>query len=130
MSHFISLERAKQMIALYRNERENILADSAKGQNILAFSESFDRAAFERILAQPGCTGVRIYLGMDESRKVHAIVVGYDESGADILPTAATASLQSTTTTGENDDFEGILEEGTRCPDICPPGSDLNPDQP
>ncbi|HUC82467.1 MAG TPA: hypothetical protein VMR70_16290 [Flavisolibacter sp.] len=124
MNHFITLEKAKQMNARYRNEKENILAENYRGQNILAICESFDRSAFDRVLSQQGCTGIRIYYGMDEQDKVHAVVVGFDINGHDILPTAAAAAIAS-----DGEEFEGIIEEGNRCPDMCPPESPLNEDE-
>lgn len=124
MSHFIPLEKAIEMNALYRSEKENILAEKFTGQNILAVCESFDRAAFDRLLAQPDCAGIRIYYGMDETLKVHAVIVGYNAQDQDILP-SVTTSARST-----EDEFGGVVEEGNRCPDICPPASPLNVDKP
>jgi hypothetical protein len=52
---------------------------------------------------------VRIYYGMDETLSVHAILVGVDQNGNDILPIAATG-----------DEEEGIIvEEGRICPPHC-----------
>lgn len=120
MNHFITLEKAKDMTTLYRNERENLLKDMYQGQNILPICESFDRAAFDRLLSETNCAGVRIYYGLDDAMRLHAVVVGYDENDADILP-GNTSALST-----NEDDFEGVVEEGSRCPDMCPPTSDLN----
>jgi hypothetical protein len=111
MSQLISLEQAIDMTTLYRAEKENILAEEYRGQNILARCETFDKSQFEDLLKQDGCTGVRIYYGMDTNLKVHAIIVGVDDSDTDLLPS------------GE----EFIIEDGVRCPEDCPPSSDLNP---
>lgn len=128
MNHFITLDKAKQMNARYRAEKENILAPGYKGQNILAVCESFDRSAFDRLLAQEDCAGIRIYYGMDDDNKIHAVVVGYDENDRDILPTTDVSASSSSNST-EEDDFEGVVEEGNRCPTLCPPESPLNEDE-
>lgn len=118
MSQFISLQEAVAMTTLYRQEKENILATAYKGQNILARSETFDRAAIDVLLAKSGCAALRVYYGMSEDLKVHAILVPVDEENADILP-ELTVSL--------TDDDDDIVERGVRCPEDCPPPSPLNP---
>lgn len=112
MSHLISLEQAVDMTTLYRADRETILATSYKGQNILPFCETFDRDAFDILLAQTGCVGIRIYYGMVSSKKVHAVIVGVDSNDADIIFPETQLSK--------------IVEESRRCPNDCPPASDLN----
>ncbi|HTD95194.1 MAG TPA: hypothetical protein VK644_15315 [Chitinophagaceae bacterium] len=119
MSQFISLQEAIQMTTVYRNEKENILAPAYQRKNILCRSESFGRDVFDSLLAQPDCQGIRVYYGMDDALKVHAIFVGYDSKDADILPSSAPGDSGPPST--------GIGESGKRCPDDCPPPSDLNP---
>ena len=114
MNHFISLQEAIDMTSLYRTERGNILK-SNYGTNILPLSEAFERAAFDTLLAKSGCAGLRIYYGMDEYLKIHAIIVGIDENGNDMIS-------EGNSLTEEED----IVEKGIRCPDICPSGSPLN----
>jgi hypothetical protein len=113
MSHFISLETGVGMTSLYRSNREAILGTGYTGRDLLPLSESFERDPFDTVLAIDGCVGLRIYYGMGEDLKVHAIIVGYNEAGEDILP--------------EEEDVEELLiERGNRCPDICPGISPLN----
>lgn len=114
MPHEISLDTAIRMTTPYRTLREQIIAPAYKGQDILALSETFDRSALDRLLAQPECKSIRIYYGMDAQLKVHSILVGVDGDGKDILPKSSDA------TDGE------IMEEGIRCPSVCPPASPLN----
>jgi hypothetical protein len=123
MSQFISLQQAIEMTTLYRLEKENILAVPFKNQNILCKSETFARDVFDSVLAQPGCTGLRVYYGMDPTFKVHAIVVGVNNNNEDILPSALSSKSRTLSLTGGD---EGIIETGNRCPDDCPPESDLN----
>lgn len=114
MNHFISLASAVSMTSRFRDYRENILKAEYQGQNILAYSESFERAAFDALLNKTETVGLRMYYGMDENLKIHAIIVGFDVNGEDILPESLTGA------------DEDIIDNGNRCPDICPPPSPLN----
>ena len=115
-AHFISLGQAIDMTTQYRSDKETILATAYQNQDILPESETFNRNAFDTLLAKEGCEGIRIYYGMDENLKVHAIAVPVNENNEDILP-------DHDTLTESNED---IVEEGQRCPPICPPPSPLN----
>jgi hypothetical protein len=112
MSQFISLEDAVDMTTLYRQDKETILSSTYQNHNILPKCETFERDYFDDVLAQSGCVGIRIYYGMDENNKVHAIVVGVNGDDEDII--------------FPNTDNSLIIEEAKRCPDDCPPSSDLN----
>lgn len=115
--HLISLQSASEMTARYRENREMILTPEQRGKDILAKNETFNREAIEKLLVEKDCAGVRIYYGMDLSLKCHAILVGVNTSNEDILPGSSEMLATSD---------EVILEEGQRCPDICPPDSPLN----
>lgn len=120
--HFISLPQATALTARYRAYREAILADLYQGQNILPLSETFDRQAFDFVLAQPGCSAIRAYYGMDEDYRVHLVVVGVDAEDRDILPVATLRR------TDEEEEETGIIDRSIRCPEFCPPSSGLNSD--
>lgn len=115
-AHFISLNQAIDMTTLYRADKEVILATDYQNQNILPNSETFNRNAFDTLLAKEGCAGLRIYYGMDENLKLHAIIVAVNAANEDILPALASVIVNE----------EDIVEEGQRCPDLCPPPSPLN----
>ncbi|SDC79283.1 hypothetical protein [Niabella drilacis] len=117
MPHNISLTNAAAMTRRYRQNSEAILAAGFQNHNILPLCETFDRAAIDALLAQPGCTGLRIYYGMDTELKVHAILVGSDASNTDILPPNSIVKT-------EEDGY--IMEQSIRCPPTCPPESPLN----
>lgn len=121
MKHFIPLDQAKKLTKNYRHKRERMVRDEYRGPKTLPICETFDRAAFDALLAQPGCTSVRIYLGMDEGHEVKLIAVGVNEKGQDMLPDA-NITADFTAETGL------IVEEGARCPEECPADSDLNTD--
>ena len=120
-SHFIPLSQAVEMTARYRLEIENILAQEYRNRDILAISETFSRDAFDALLAVPGCAGLRMYYGMDETLKVHAIIVAINDQNQDLLPAAPLAGNNAV-----EDGDPPILEEGQRCPPLCPIGSPLN----
>ena len=117
MNHEISLETAIEMTTIYRAQKEAILEPAHQNQNLLAISETFDATAIRKVLDQTGCASMRIYYGMDKDLKVHAIIVGVNESDEDMLPGVNLAG-------GEED---VILEDAYRCPTHCPPPSPLNP---
>jgi hypothetical protein len=118
MNHFITLEEAIEMIARYKNQLENLLKPEFQNLGILTLSEAFDRSPFDIVLDKAGCEGLRFYYGMSPDLKIHAIIVGTDENGGDII------TMTNGSPGGEGDD--DIIERGTRCPDICPGSSPLN----
>ena len=107
-NHFISLDKAKAMTALYRSQNENILAAPYQGKNILSTCETFDRSAFDALLSEIDCAGIRIYFGMTDELKIRVIAVAVDKGNKDILPLMR-----------DNSDAY-IVEEGRPCPDYCP----------
>lgn len=121
MSQFIPLDKAVAMTSLYRKEKDTILAEPFKGKNILCISETFERGVIDALLAKPGCEAIRIYYGMDDQLKVHAILVAVNAKNEDILPVAAGKSGVVTEEEGD------VVEEGKRCPDDCGSPSPLNP---
>lgn len=118
MSNFISLQKAVDMTSLFRQEKEKILQDNLQGLDILANNETFEKSQIESILSKTECKKLRIYYGMDESKKIHAILVGVDVNNQDILP------MQ---TTKDDSSVDVIIEDAERCPPLCPPPSPLNP---
>ncbi|MDF2382480.1 hypothetical protein JMG10_13440 [Nostoc ellipsosporum NOK] len=112
MSHFITLTEAEDMTSRYRDNRNSILAEDYQDQDILPVCETFDREAFDTILEQEGCQKIRIYYGMEEDLKLHAIIVGVNGDDEDMLPGVGVEAV--------------IVEKGMRCPPMCPPSSPLN----
>jgi hypothetical protein len=119
-SHEISLDQAIKMTTLYREMKSTVIAPSYQNTGILCFSETFNKAAIDKLMQTPNAAALRIYYGMSEDLKLHAILVAVNEDGQDILPSA------DSTITSEEDGI--IVEEGQKCPPICPdPPSPLNP---
>lgn len=110
--HSISLDQASTMTSSYRKGKDAILLSGYQGKNLLPICETFGRAAFDTLLGQTDCTSIRIYFGMDTDLKIHSIIVGVNSNNEDMIPS-------------ESNDLQ-IMEVGIRCPDDCPPKSDLN----
>jgi hypothetical protein len=96
--HRIPVEAAARYTAAYRRGRP---ADRRH-----AFH--FDRAAYEAILAQAGCVGVRNYLARHDDGSLTMVLVGIDAEGNDL------------TASGE------VMQEPGYCPPECPIDSPLN----
>jgi hypothetical protein len=119
-THVISLSTAIAMTSRFRNNKNTILSSSYQNQDVIPNCETFDKESIETVLNQEGCVAFRVYYGMDENLKIHAILVGVNGNGADILPVESSLL---------EEEPEGvILEEGQRCPPYCPPTSPLNDD--
>ena len=110
-TNFISLQTATTMTTNYRSGKENILKTSFQNQGILPICETFGRAAFDTILSDSNCQKVRVYLCLGTGNKVRVLVVGVNSNDEDILPSGTE---------------DKIIEDGVRCPDVCPPPSALN----
>ncbi len=117
-SHFISLPQAVKMTETFRKNKESILGTEYKNRDSVPLSETFNRQAIEKLLSTDNCAGIRIYYSMDDNLKIHAILVAVNDSNEDILPDERSLS-------GASDIV--IIEEGQRCPDLCPPPSPLKP---
>jgi hypothetical protein len=94
--HEVSLEEAK--LHIQRHKKNPIHPNHHGG--------SFDRAAIDKILAQPGCKALRIYHGKNEDGTPSIVLVGIDAAGNDMTKAAI---------------MEGILP----CPPFCGVNSEL-----
>ncbi|MBY0537682.1 MAG: hypothetical protein K2P88_17630 [Chitinophagaceae bacterium] len=115
-AHEISLAVAKELINRFQNEKSNILRSDISAGTVFCTAESFERSIVDRIMVQTDCVGLRIYYGMKEDLSIHAILVGYNSSGADILPSSIINENECV------EDGDGVIgEDATRCPPVCPP---------
>lgn len=123
-NHFISLEKAKKLKNNFKEKKNQLIDPKIPSTDVIPDSETFDRVAIDRLLALPGCVGIRIYTGLDEEYKIRLILVGVNDQGEDlIIPGTNTESLTTSTilpTSGE------VVEEGLRCPPVCPTTTILN----
>jgi hypothetical protein len=73
--HKVSLQQGSDMVKAY--EAAPLQAGELK-------AALFSHKAFERILAQPGCKGIRIYLARHPQGKPTFVLVGVDAHGHDL----------------------------------------------
>lgn len=118
-AHKISLEEAVDMTKRYREHKETILKTEYQGKDILCLSETFNKEELLRYFSKPEIYGIRIYYGMDATLKTHAILVGVDQEGKDILPVAKNIQVNQ-------EEEPLIFEDGKRCPPECSLSSVLN----
>jgi hypothetical protein len=125
--HLISLEQAQKMTATYRKNKKELIGDAYRSKDPLPICETFERSAFDQILAQPGCTGVRAYYAMDDNGSVHLIFVGVNEKNEDMIEAPQQTTTTMRTTAASTTSGGGVLvENGSKCPTDCPPSSTLN----
>ncbi|MES2004935.1 MAG: hypothetical protein V4450_10470 [Bacteroidota bacterium] len=126
-SHLIPLDMAVAMTTRYRANMDDILKPELVDQGILAISETFNKELFLQYLQKDTVAAFRIYYGMSEDLQIHAIIVGVDKDGHDILPQKSSGPGHPghPHPPGDGDDGE-IFEDGVRCPSYCPPQSHLN----
>jgi hypothetical protein len=95
--HRISLDEARALVQR-RRKLSAVRSDTP-------ICEFFRRDAIDRILAQPGCIGLRVYAGADSQDRQVLVLIGTDAKGRDL--------------TSE------IAERGLPCPTFCDDDSPL-----
>lgn len=115
-SHRITLDRALEMTARYKANMDIIISPDMANQNILAICETFRKDELIAYLSQDFVYSIRIYYGMSEDLQIHAIVLGADKDGNDILPIQPNHLHPP----GDGEDGE-LFEDAVRCPTYCPP---------
>ncbi|HJV91234.1 MAG TPA: hypothetical protein VJ623_13075 [Holophagaceae bacterium] len=73
--HKVTLQEASDMVAAH------VASPLAPGELKAAM---FGSLAFTRILGQPGCQGIRIYLARESSGQPTLVMVGVDAQGVDL----------------------------------------------
>ena len=108
-NHEISLQTAIELTKRYRHSRPSNFP----------LCETFEKEAILKLLNTDGCAFLRIYFGMKANEDAVVVLAAADASDRDILPSGeSTSSIE-----------EGIiLEDGYRCPTLCPAGAPLNED--
>jgi hypothetical protein len=125
LNHFIPVDQASQMTQRHRDNKEKVIHTDFRSKDVLPLCETFNKQLFLQLCNQADCVGIRIYYGMDSDMKVHAIIVGVDANGADLLPAPSAANAKTDSGSGSGSG-SGPGEEGVRCPPVCPTPSVLN----
>jgi len=112
------------MTTLLRQHRDRITAPDIVGKPLIPVCETYDRAAFDKLLSDSACRKIRIYYGMNDDLQLRAVIVGVNEKDEDILPASGTNSADGSK---DNGDGGTIIEDSLVCPPVCPPSSPLNP---
>lgn len=95
-NHIVAMTDAQRYIQNYRN---NPVVPANK-------AVYFERNIYDKILAQPGCVGVRQYFATNTAGSVTLVLVGVDAKGNDIV--------------------SGVIGEGGMlCPPYCAPDTKL-----
>lgn len=104
-NHRITLAEAAQLTENYRRAAVGVIAGAISGVK----GEAFGKNAIDEMLAQTGCTGTRIYYGLEllPIPRIRLILVGVDSNGNDLVNGI-------------------ILDYGTPCPTICSTPNALN----
>jgi hypothetical protein len=117
--HSISLDRLKELTTRYEKNKTKILKEEFHSNGTLPTSETFERAAFDQLLAQEGCVGIRIYFGMDDESNVKLVAVAVDKNDQDILN--SNSNLKKVQAYETTEEPMLALSDGLRCPPFCPP---------
>jgi hypothetical protein len=78
-------------------------------------SHFFGRDIIEKILAEDGCMGIRIYYALDDNGQKQLLLVGADSEGNNLLPSEKSSSGDPNT----------IADVSFPCPSFCPPKGDF-----
>lgn len=96
-NHVVTLDQAVKFIQNFKNHPT---APTIKGGH-------FARSIFDKILAQPGCVGIRYYYAALDDGSPTMVLVGVDQNGNDI--------------------DSGVIGEAiTPCPPVCGSANQLN----
>ncbi len=79
-------------------------------------SHYFGRWIIDKILRQPGCTGLRIYYALNDEGAKELIISGVDGQGGTMNPQSLTLS---------GDDPNTLADASFPCPPICNPSGEL-----
>ncbi|MFB0516695.1 MAG: hypothetical protein ACETWG_08825 [Candidatus Neomarinimicrobiota bacterium] len=98
--HSITLQAAQVMMTAFQDDNP---------YNVYAWY--FSKAAVQKLLAQEGCVGIRIYGGLNQDNQFSPVVFGVTAPGDDIGGRLSKALLDSTGV--------GPMEQSIPCPPYC-----------
>ena len=116
--HYISLQDAAALTARWR---QNPPPGALNGGR-------FDRIAFDNLLAQPGCAGIRIYMGLESPNANNnpslwtLVLVGTDAAGNDMVDSGGSLTPRGAAAGSSG----GTEQYPFQCPPSCGAPSPLN----
>jgi len=119
LKHSVSQDQVKKLTSHYEKKKDSILKKKFHGKAILPTCETFDRRAFDQLLSQDGCVGIRIYFGMDEESNVKLIVVGVNEKDHDMV--GSNSKMKAIKSDDKTEESVFAFSNALRCPPYCPP---------
>lgn len=102
--HYITQELATAMMSSFRDKNPN-----------KPYGWFFGKTALEKLLAQDGVVGLRIYGGLSNKGHFSPVLYGVRSNGSDIRPAGALAKSQA----ADSSDGIVILELAAPCPPYC-----------
>ncbi len=127
----ISVDSARTWVATFNEQiiqTKDSLRFAAQSNSFLYKAEFFTKRDLEAILAQDGCTGIRVYHGINSKGKAVMCIVG--TAGNENQLPIGTAGNQGTNDKQRKRDTTGTApESGTKavilksevpCPEMCP----------
>lgn len=126
IDHFITNQKATQLISNFRSNKEAILSGRYNGNAKVLFDhETFNLRDISDLLKEKGCIGLRVHMGMDENNQVRLVLIGVDKNGRDLVINA-NGSTNDPDRGGRsgiggagippNDPGKSYVEEGQRWP--------------
>ena len=86
VNHVISLERALELTDNYARNKDSILSGAyGSSKDILPDYETFNLKSIDSLVCQEQTIGFRMYLGLDENKKIRLVLAGVDANGVDVL---------------------------------------------
>ncbi len=131
-SHIIPMKDAVAYTARFRrtwNQLPRQFPELSTRLNIPR-TESFNRDAIAVLLNQRDAdgnlaAGIRIHFGLDSEGQVHLVLTPSDSRGKDIIARLSPAEAAGSSSTRIESLGDGeVIEEGLRCPPVCPPSQE------
>jgi hypothetical protein len=86
IDHFITNQKAAQLITNFKSNRDAILSGRYNGNSKVLFDhETFNLRDITELLKVKGCIGLRVNMGMDENNQVRLVLIGVDKDGKELV---------------------------------------------
>lgn len=86
INHVITLEQALKLTDNYARNKDSILSGAfGNNKDILPDYETFNLQAIDSLVCQEATVGFRMYLGLDDNKKIRLVLAGVDANGIDAL---------------------------------------------